>query len=366
MRFAWLTAVALLALSLVPGVAPWLADRLPGNGNAGFPQRVGFIRGAPMLPAKPGPLALIVTDNNFGDGAWEAVSPSGRAWRLLMPAPHALSDDGRWLAAPTRGGIEIRDLVAGTSTTWSPSGHAERARPVAWVDAGHTLLATTGGYRGHPALIDLDTGQIATSDVMGQPIGVTADGAVVAITRSDTSMSVVLLPPGLREARRSTLYPTGGWAGPHPTVATLTPTGDIVLPDRGPKGLLLRTFTLDGQETSQLATDIRLSNYTAICALRMRGDDPVITTKSYGSQAQVRQVHPDGSATQLLAIHHRMQSNCVTFAADALEAGPQWSLLGANDAIWTWYWRPLLLILLLTAGPLGWSVVSRRRRSSPS
>lgn len=56
----------------------------------------------------------------------------------------------------------------------------------------------------------------------------------------------------------------------------------------------------------------------------------------------------------------------MSFAADALEAGPGRAPLGTNDAVWTWYWRPLLLILLLSAGPLGWSVVSRRRRSSPS
>lgn len=359
---SWLVVVVLLAVSLVPGMAPRLARLLPDDG--GFPQRIGFIRGAPLLPDKPGPLAVVVDDNNFGNGAWEAVSPSGQAWRLRMPAPHALSDDGRWLAAPTRGGIEIRDLVAGTSTTWSPSRQDERARPVAWVKGGHTLLATTGGYRGHPALIDLDTGQIATSDAVAQPIGVAPDGTLVALTRSDTSMSIVLLPPGLQEARRTTLYPNGGWAGALPSVATLTPNGDVMLADRGPEELLLRTFSLDGQETSQLATDIRLSKYTPICALNMRSDDPVITTKMYGSQAQVRQIHPDGSATQLLAIHHRMQSNCVTFAADALEAGPQWSFLGANDAVWTWYWRPLLLTLLLAAGVVWW-VVSRRRRGRP-
>jgi hypothetical protein len=174
---------------------------------------------------------------------------------------------------------------------------------------------------------------------------------------------VATLDPALTVLATTSLSPGDGWISRGPNDFGVTPDG-LLLTREGPDDgrMLLRTFSVtDGSETGRISIEVDAEEVSYGCPMGWRGDEPVVVVKTEGTQPRALQIHPDGSTTQLLAIHHRMQSNCVTFAADALEAGPQWSFLGANDAVWTWYWRPLLLTLLLTAGVVWW-VVSRRRR----
>ena len=366
MLVAWMTAVALLALSLVPGVAPWLADRLPGNGDAGFPQRVGFIRGAPMLPDKPGPLALIVVDNNFGAATLEAVSASGRAYTLPATYDASLSPDGRLLMTHGERRISVRDLTSGQVQA------ATVDRPLrsagAWSsDGSRLLLSISRKLNGYAAVLDTATGRLTTSTVRARPVGFLPDGRIVALKTTDDDTRVMVLDSALAVLSTAPLRPTDGWADGGPNDATVNPEGQLMTregPDDG--RVLFRTFSVtDGTQSRQLVAEVGGRSVAYGCPMGWRGADPVIVTKTDGTPARVVQVHPDGSTTQLLAIHHRMQSLCVAFSADALRAGPGRALLGANDAVWTWYWRPLLLMLLLAGGALTW-LLSRRRRSSPS
>lgn len=364
---AWLVAVVLLAVSLVPGMAPRLAGLLPDDG--GFPQRIGFIRGAPMLPDKPGPLAVVIDDNNFGNGGQEAVGRDGREWTLPTTQAPALSPDGSRVALLVRRTVEIRDLTEGTSTSWPAPGNDRVSTGsihslLAFMpDQTHLLVWMWGRTHGWTALLDVATGVLVRAEVNARPVGVTADGEIVALRAREDTLTVVMLDSRLAEVRRFTLAPVSGWTSDPRDVGMIAPDGGLVVPDGDRGALVLRRFSLDdGTETTDLNTTVSGRSFSGSnCRLTWRGDDPVVITKSYGSQAKAVQIHPDGSTTQLLAIHHRMQSNCVTFAADALEAGPHWSFLGANDAVWTWYWRPLLLILLVAGGVVWW-VVSRRRR----
>ncbi|MCB0908619.1 MAG: hypothetical protein KDB63_16050 [Nocardioidaceae bacterium] len=357
----WLAAVLLLAASLVPGVAPRLAGLLPDDG--GFPQRTGFIRGAPMLPDKPGPLAAIVGDNNFGAGSLEAVTSTGRAFTLPASADGTLSPDGRLLVTPGSRRIVVRDLSSGETREVSTT-RSVRSAGIWRGDGGQLLVWLSGTRHGFVAVLDVGTGRLAASTVTGRPVGFLKDGTLVAVRTTSAGIQVVTLDQALTVLATVDLSPVDGWASGGPNDSGVTPDG-LLLTREGPDDgrILLRTFSVtDGSEAGRISTEIDAEEVSYGCPMGWRGNDPVLITKSYGSQAKALQIHPDGSTTQLMAIHHRMQSYCVTFAAEALEAGPRWALLGTNDDVWTWYWRPLLLVLLLTAGPLTWSMLSRRRR----
>ena len=306
---AWLTAVALLAVSLVPGVAPSVASRMPGNGDGAFPQRVGFIRDAPALPDKPGPLALVIDDNNFGNGAQEAIGADGRAWRLPTTVGPVLAPDGRRMAMLIDRKVELRDLVAGTTQSWPAPGDPQRSNGSIREllsfseDEAELLAAVEGRTHGWAALIDLSSGDLVRSQVNAHPIGLTDNGDVVTLRASDDALTVVVLDHALSEVRRFRLTPTNGWTSEPRERGTLTPAGELLVLDGDRDRLILRRFSLeDGIETSQVVADLDGRNVGSCCSLAWLGDAPVIVAQTTGSQARARQVHADGSTNQLGAI----------------------------------------------------------------
>jgi hypothetical protein len=268
--------------------------------------------------------------------------------------------------------VELRDLVDGTTRSWPAPGDPLRSNGSIQsllsfsTDETELLAWVWGRTHGWAALIDLSSGDLVRARVNAHPIGLTDNGDVVTLRASDDALTVVVLDHALSEVRRFRLAPTDGWTAEPRERGTLTPAGELLVLDGDRDRLTLRRFSLaDGIETSQVVADLDSRAVGSSCSLAWRGDDPVVVAKTTGSQARALQVHADGSTTQLVAVHHRMQSNCVTFVADALQSGPSSAFLGANDAVWTWYWRPLLLVLLLAGGALAW-LYSRRRRPPPA
>ena len=385
----WTLAVVGLLVSFLPGPVPRLTA-LPGVADGGFPQRVGFVRDSPPLPANPGRLVMAVDDNNFGDPAWEALDVSGRWWRGGDGAPVLLSGDGRLLvlgldARSSQGTTYVvRDLVAGTSTPLPhralrasaveagiPRERVHVNSPVAWSPDGRSLLVPLGRdlvNNRAAALVDPATGEVALVALRGEPVGFLPDGRVVAVRitepESDPSVTVSLADPSSTGAASTDpastrLRPTTPWAGNYLTTTT-TPTGDLLVVEQVPGADdVVRWFDPD---TGEERRSERLS-LPGSCAVGWVGDDPVFSGKP-GTGRQVRVQRVTGSGlTDLVAVHHRMQSDCVTIAAHALPEGPTPMALGTWDATWTWYWRPLVFATLLVAAMvvLLWRPWRRRR-----
>ncbi len=371
---AWLVTVSALVVSMVPGVGARLGGAWPGLPVHGYPQRVGFIRGAPDLTSSAGRLALVVEDNNFGNATYEALNAAGRAWTVPSTTPPSLSPDGLLIATTVGRGddtlLGIHNLRDGRTITQDeiryaagdPAADGPRPRlayyPVmAWSADSSALLIQLRGRSAQPAVLDVATGQFHSVPGRGAPLGLLPDGQAVrlAVTGPEDApaLRVVAATPGGTAGPSTALRPDEPWGDPgRPLGWALAPDGELVVWDRAPDGgTRLRWFSVsDGSQTRTITADP-----DPICAVGWRGDQPVLSTKSrsYGHQAEALALGDDGDLESLVAVHHRMQSSCVTFANDALEAGPTRMLWGTWGALWTWYWRPLVLGLLLLGG-LGW------------
>ncbi len=388
----WLVVVAALVLSMLPGVGTRLGGRWPGFPEAGYPQRIGFVRGAPALPGSPGALAAVVTDNNFGNTTYEVLDAAGRAWTVPSAVPPSLSPDGLLIAsAPatmdeqrfvvqnvgdgrTITGEEIRYVAGDPGADDGPPAVADAALLAVadaalldWsADSRFLLLALQG--RGQPAaVLDVDTARLTTVAGRGAPAGFLPNGAVVRVQVTGPEDSPVVrvssTVPGGSVGPPVVLRPDEPWDPPRGGLRwALSPTGELMVWDAAADGARrLRWFsTQDGVEGRSATAEL-----DSICAVGWRGDDPVFSTKTELEQAEALALGTDGELESLVAIHHRMQSFCVAFARDALEAGPTRMLWGTWDATWTWYWRPLLLVVLLLGG-LGVWLATRRRRARSS
>jgi len=148
-----LAALALMvsALGVGAGGLPW-GD--PGERADGHPQRVERPYVVRELPARPGPLAGLVSDG----GPWLAVSPHGRLWRLADEdeggdVEPALSADGRVLAYLREsengfGEYVLRDLVTGELTAFPGLSSSDPGTTAAyWVAPQHPAFVSPGGDR---------------------------------------------------------------------------------------------------------------------------------------------------------------------------------------------------------------------------
>lgn len=180
LRHATAATVVLAVLGVGAATLPFIHQPLPfapadGGGSTaveGYPERIGHQWWVRDLPAKPGPMALLMQrvvhrDTYDQPAVWEAVSESGQRWRI--PGVYggyddypSLSPDGRRLAylSGARGPYVIRDLVSGVVTTFPSVGPAvgtsERTyatqgqAPAFWSpDGQHVVMA---GFRNEPSL----------------------------------------------------------------------------------------------------------------------------------------------------------------------------------------------------------------------
>lgn len=162
---------------------------------------------------------------------------------------------------------------------------------------------------------------------------------------------------------RLALRPHGPWRGrsdAHPG-ASVSPDGrTLLLVEAGrvsTPDVTVRRFSLDdGREL-----DAREVADWDSCDPTWSGADPVVPTRT--DTAHSVPLGADGQRS-LVAVHHRMQSSCLVLAADAVAAGPHPSFLGTRDALWTWYWRELLLLLTTALTAMVLAVLLARRRRS--
>lgn len=388
LRAAWALAVVGLLVSFVPGAAPRLTW-LPGPAEGGFPERVGFVRDSPALPAAPGPLVMVVDDNNFGVGAWEALDASGRWWRGGDEWPALLADDGTRLVLVSEGRrsqdttYAVRDLVSGTTTPLPqrdlrlaavaagvPRKWVHVNAPVAWSPDGSMLLVPLGRNASNSraaALVDPARGEVRPLPLAGRPFGFLSDGRAAALRVSGPADAPVValsfVGPDEPRAASVRLRPAIPWTGDALT-ATVSPGGKLLLVERvqGEDEVVRWFDPVTGAE--RRSETLRLDG---VCAIGWAGDQPVFSggDRGFGYQVRVRQL-TTGGLTDLVAVHHRMQSQCVTITAAALAEGPTPMVMGTAAWTWTWYWRQLALAALLGLAVVAWVWQARKHRRGPA
>jgi hypothetical protein len=333
---------------------------------AGYPQRLGFVRPAPALPDQPGPLAAVVTDNNFGNSIHLVADQRGRLWNsgYTRNAP-ALSPDGTGLLALTDSdepSLRLHDLTTGRVTQFAavpPSPGVISRLETRWSpDGTQVLLTVDRAGRGQTLLVDVVDGEISTLARHSLGAGWLSADEVVLVHPSTkrhrlVSIDVEVRRLGTRTTRRTTLVPEVPWGTSPPTSSgvSLSPGGRLLVLEGGTKEApspAARFF--DPLTGGQLeARDVKNA---AGCAISWRGEDPVVPTKRLGEPAGAVLVASD-AVRPVVAIHPRQQSFCITWAADAINGRPATALFGASGALWTWYARPLgALVLALIGGAL--------------
>lgn len=358
-----------LLLACVAGYA--LIGKLREPDRGGYPQRIGFDRPSDRLPARPGPLAGTLVDNNFGAGRDLGITPTGRLYELPGSEP-GLSPSGTVLVTrdwDSRRHLEVHDLAAGTSRTVDDVSNHVGFGAARWSpDETRVLVASppVRPGRGGSAVVELATGR-ATAVAGGVPAGFASDSEVVTIEPGrELVVTVTDLSDG--EARAVSLALDSRWVGDPemPLTAGVSPDGErlmVVERPRASSEATVRVFALgDGRELASLP----VRGWDG-CGPTWRGHDPVLPVRlepggGPRGWAGAVQVTTNG-ATSLVAVHPRLQSRCLVLTSDALEAGPRWALFGTSTSLVTWYAGPAALacavVLAVVALVAGW----RRRRS---
>ncbi|GGO75839.1 hypothetical protein [Nocardioides deserti] len=364
-------ATVLQAVALLIGAGPSTATSA-ATAVDGHPQRIGFVRPAPPLPDRPGPLAGTFYDNDFGNRRNLGLGPQGQVWALPPGGEPSLSPDGRLLLTATAGEPsgrwQLHDLVTGARKVFlriavSSDRQELRGAPyrlgsrgVRWSSDGRAVLALLGVRprfgQDVPAVIDLGTGRVrlvadgaaAGFDRAGRAVTVQAGGTAA----SDQDWTATSTDVHTGAVERLVLRPHGPWRGlaePQPG-ASVSPDGRTLLLVEAGLGstpdVTVRRFSLDGGRE----LDAREVADWDHCDPTWSGADPVVPTRTDTAHSVL--LGADGPRS-LVAVHHRMQSFCLVLAADAVAAGPHTSFLGTRDALWTWYWRELLLGLTVAA-----------------
>lgn len=404
LRQATAATVVLAVLGVGAAAVPFIHQPqrfAPADGGGspaveGYPQRIGHQWWVRDLPAKPGPMALLMQrvvhrDTYDQPAGWEAVSESGQRWRI--PGIYggnddypSLSPDGRRLAhlSGARGPYVIRDLVSGQVTTFPSVGSAVGSSETTYVTQGqapafwspdgqHVVMA---GFRDEPpysgrALVLGVDGSVQLAHGRGFPAG-WLDAQTVVWLAPETYRGSKPVPVDVEftdlsgRALRSVTLATpmrpaslhGQWS------SSVSPRGaEIQVIQDSTFSTVIRRFSLaDGEPIGRAMS---ITDIVPACALAWADSTPVISVLEQGI-AYPAQLTSTG-AKRLIAIEPRVGSQCVVFAADALSGSRQGMPFGRSMAPWTWWWREILLAVLLT-GSLVWfarrRIVVRRRRGS--
>ena len=373
------TLVAAAAvLGLLALVAPGLPAPVPtfarssGTAVDGYPERIGRQWWVRALPERPGPLAALLQQSGSDGITWYAVRADGHRWELpevshrtdLWPA---LSDDGRLVAylEQESGPYVVRDLVTGERTEFpdvvEPAG-ADIERGIlygqspAYFSPDGTRLLLPGGA----AVLDLRSrsvqllrAQERLAATLGVPAGWAGKDRIVWLSDGGDPASA---PPVELRARTTdlqgrtladvALVGTAGvfvsqWSG---VVQVEDGLLAVVPDDFYAQDDLVRRFRLsDGSAVGQ---PVRVDVGTP-CA-GVWGPDGMLVVPAGGEGAAVAaEVRPTGTRTLTVAPPGDSW-RCLVWARDAVAGEPRGGgLLGLRDTWWAWWWRELLLGLVL-------------------
>ncbi len=348
-----LAALALMvsALGVGAGGRPW--DDAPESAD-GHPQRIERPYVVRDLPARPGPVAGLVSDGL----SWFAVSGHGRLWRLddvaePLDVQPALSGDGRVLAylrETSGGGNEyvLRDLVSGELTAFPQLGNGDGGDLTFFVAPQHPTSVSPDGKqvlvqgarldgRNADALLVTEDGvrEVFVKGV-AWPVGWSPDGRLAwlvtpthqptqtpELLATDTSgKEIGRLPLELR--RPATFHQWSAALSPDGTVLTLVPEDA----DGGRE--LLRLATQDGS-----VVDRHPAPEATGCAPSWRGDEPLVPT--------VDHVLADLDGGPVVVADPSLEAACSIWATDALAGDRHGGLTGAvfgTSTSWlSWRWR---------------------------
>lgn len=371
-----MAGLVLVAAAPVPLLIPYLpiSPGLPASADArieGYPQRLEFVRPAPALPDKPGPMAAVVRDNNFGNSTHLVADQRGMLWNsgYTMTAP-ALSPDGtRLLALPDsdQPTLRLHGLTTGRVSEFDivpPSrGYINRLEPRWSPDGTLVLLTVDRARREHTLLVDVVDGEVWVLARRALGAGWLSQDEVVLVHPSTKRHELVAIDVEVRSlgtgtGRRTTLVPEVPWGTnpPNSTGVSLSPAGRLLVMDAGTKHTPSPAARFFDPLTGVQLEARKVAN-AAGCTITWRGEDPVVPTKRQGEPAGSVEVARDRT-TRLVAIHPKQQSFCITWAADAIAGRPTPALFGTSGARWTWYARPLGALALAL---LGGALLVRRR-----
>lgn len=379
----WSRIVGLVLLALVPVLLliPYLpiSPGLPVSANPkidGYPQRLGFLRPAPGLRDKPGPMAAVVRDNNFGNSTYLLADRQGKLWNsgYTTTAP-ALSPDGtRLLALPDmdQPTLRLHDLTTGQVTQFDgvpPSrGYINRIEPRWSPDGTLVLLTVDRARREMTLLVDVVDGAVSTLARRAIGAGWLSPDEVVLVHPSTKRHDLVAIDAEVRSlstgtSRRTTLVPDVPWGTNPPNAAgvSLSPAGRLIVMESGTKQTPSPAARIFDPLTGGQLEARNVTNFAG-CTISWRGEDPVVPTKRMGRPASSVVVTSD-LQIPVVAIHPRQQSFCITWAADAINGQPTPAFFGTSSARWTWYARQLGAVALAL---LGGALLVRRRRQDQS
>ncbi len=317
-----------------------------GDGDlGGYPERIAKPYVEHSLPDHLGPLAAIVEDNDFGNVRYHGVSEFGRVWALprLLRSP-TLSPDGRQLLALAGDDVPrltLRDLGSGESVEFEVNGYDATWSP----DGGKVALTTeTDQSRRVPIWIDLSTGEIHQMGFRGLVAGWrSADELVVLASRKPKGEPRTVIARVVNSQSGTThsvpLTSSVPWKW-FPNQASVSPGGRLLVTND-------RRFEFFDLSSGERLETREVKDATS-CEISWRVEDPIIGTKVYGTPARSMLVRSELPPQSLVAVHPKFQSNCVTWAADAINGDVHRGLFGTNSERWTWYWREALALVAVT------------------
>lgn len=358
-----LGAVALLvsALGVGAGGWPWSEEDDVADG---YPQRIERPYVVRDLPAKPGPVAGLVSDG----ATWWAVSPHGRLWRVadLLDASiqPAITPDGRVISYVRTtddgfGELVIRNLVSGTLTAFPDvsSGRTDsdatyfvaEQQPTYLSPDGKRVLVRGGrfenGPEGDAMVVDAKGTRQLFVKGTAWPAGWSPDGRIAWLVTSPEPAIVATTASGEEVGRLGLTVEADReltqWS------PLLSPDGTtLLLVDH--EGAMTTTPLDDGSE----AIDVGTWDHTT-CQPSWRDDDVLVT----GGGA-LRTPEPEGDA--VVVADPSLAFDCSIWATDAL-AGDQHSgvtgdVLGTSTSWLSWRWREVGAGVLLLLAALGFWV----------
>jgi hypothetical protein len=367
-----------------------------GGGSStvtGYPERIGHQWWLRDLPAEPGPMALLMQRVAHRDSydqplGWEAVSESGHRWRLPSVVGDdvpALSPDGRRLAylSGVQGPYVLRDLVTGRTTTFPQIGTgaipsktkytSTGQSPAYWSPDGRHLAMSgfrnDSSYTGRALVLGVD-GSVHLLRGRGFPAG-WADSSTIVWLSPTTYRAHKPAPLPARftdilgRVKHSLSLDTPMRTGTlHQSSGAVSPNGAemLVVQSRRFDDLIRRFSLTDGR---QIGRAMPLDNLEPVCPVALSRSTPVATVldQDNGYPAQLSST----GAKRLVAIEPRLGSECVVWAANALDGTRQGKLFGLSMVWWTWWWREILLGALLLVGLVWFArrrVAAQRRRST--
>jgi hypothetical protein len=357
----------------------------------GYPERIGHQWWVRDLPAKVGPMALLmerVVRNEYG--GWDVVSESGHRWRLPSVVGDdvpALSPDGRRLAylSGVQGPYVLRDLVTGRTTTFPQIGTGSIPSKTEYTSTGQSPAfwspddrhLVMSGFRndhaltGRALMLGVD-GSVHLLRGRGFPAG-WADSSTVVWLSPTTYRAHAPIPIPARftdllgRMKRSLSLATPMRTGTlHQSSGVVSADGTeilVVQEQQGGFDNVLRRFSLaDGR---QIGPAQRIDNLVSACPVALSRSTPVAPVYNQ-DDAYPADLSSTG-AKRLVAIDPWVGNECVIWAANALNGTRQGMLFGLSMVWWTWWWREILLVALLLAGLVWFSsrrVAAQRRRST--